>query len=101
MLEGAGLDCRRVDDRGSFICGGAEQRILSNSTEPGQIIATLDEISRRRALTQTESLLLERSILLEKGEKLPAGLTKALARRGVKRNMSVFAQRALQRRLDG
>lgn len=79
----------------------AAARILSNTTEPGEILATLDEISRRRALTQTESLLLERSILLQNGEKLPAGLTKALARRGIKRNMTIFAQRAPQKRLDG
>lgn len=53
-------------------------------------ITQLDEISRQRALTYAESLELEREIRFANGEKLPRGLTRALARRGVKRRMARF-----------
>lgn len=50
----------------------------------------LDAISRERELTYTESLRLEREVHFEAHRKLPKGLTRALARRGVKRDMSRF-----------
>jgi hypothetical protein len=55
-------------------------------------LAQLDAISRQRALTDAESLELEREIRFANGERLPQGLTRALARRGVKRGMQRFAQ---------
>jgi hypothetical protein len=46
-------------------------------------LAELDALSRERALTDAESLELEREIRFLNGERLPSGLTRALARRGV------------------
>lgn len=45
----------------------------------------LDTLSRSRALTYAESLELEREIILAEGQKLPEGLTRELARHGVRR----------------
>lgn len=51
----------------------------------------LDALSRQRKLTPAESLLLERTIRLMERQRLPAGLTKELARLGVKRDMRHFS----------
>ena len=53
-------------------------------------IAELDALSRQRALTDAESLELERELRFANGENLPKGLQRALARRGVKRRMQRF-----------
>lgn len=52
----------------------------------------IDQLSKTRALTETESLELERFIALAEGRRVPSGLNKALARRGVKRAMHGFAR---------
>jgi hypothetical protein len=59
-------------------------------------IAELDAISRQRALTYAESLELEREITFASGQKLPKGLTRALARQGIKRRMQRFNPPASQ-----
>lgn len=56
-------------------------------SERGQ---ALDALSRTRSLTETESLELEREVLHAAGKRLPPGLTRALARHGVKRDMDRF-----------
>jgi hypothetical protein len=56
-----------------------------------QRIAELDAISRTRALSKGESFELEREILLADGKPLPHGLTRGLARHGIKRDMSRYA----------
>ena len=46
----------------------------------------LDRISRERVLSPAESLELEREVARVDGGRMPYGLTKALARHGIKRN---------------
>lgn len=52
---------------------------------PSQRFKELDEIGRRRALTEAESLELEREVYLLQGKSLRPGLTRELARHGIKR----------------
>jgi hypothetical protein len=54
----------------------------------------LDAASRERELTQAESLLLERTIRLMERQRLPANLTRELARHGIKRDMRHFSGRS-------
>ncbi|MEA3043013.1 MAG: hypothetical protein QOH47_851 [Sphingomonadales bacterium] len=53
----------------------------------------LTEIGRARELTPAESYLLERSICGLDGKRYPRGLTRALARHGIKRDMSRYLSR--------
>jgi hypothetical protein len=67
-------------------------RELAGSGKDARAIADeLDRLSRERELTKAESLLLERSLLIVDGRRVPPGLTKALARHGVKRDMRRYA----------
>lgn len=45
----------------------------------------LDQLSRERELSAAESLELERELCRADGRRLPYGLTRALARQGIKR----------------
>jgi hypothetical protein len=63
---------------------------MAAESTPAELIETLELVGKERALSQTESLLLERSILLQDGKRIPRGLTKALTRRGIKRDMRRF-----------
>ena len=44
----------------------------------------LDQVSRKRSLTEIESLELEREILFASGQRVPPGLIRDLARHGIK-----------------
>lgn len=79
----------------------AIKRLLANRARPNEIIETLDQISKTRELMRVESLLLERSILLMDGKRIPPGLTKALARLGVKRDMRICGAAKLEARMRG
>lgn len=68
----------------------AASRLVANAEDAATVISELEAISRRRVLTDAESLLLERAILHNEGKRLPRGLTRALARRGIKRDMRRF-----------
>ena len=46
----------------------------------------LDRLSRLRALSDAESFELERELFRGVGKRVPRGLTKALARQGIKRS---------------
>jgi hypothetical protein len=76
----------------------AAPRLVANQASPAEIIAELDAIGRGRAPDPVESLLLERSILLADGKRIPHGLTRALARHGIKRDMRMHRGRNLNRR---
>lgn len=54
----------------------------------------LDRLSRKRSLTETESLELEREVLGAAGKRLPLGLVRDLARRGIKRDMNKYTKPA-------
>jgi hypothetical protein len=53
-------------------------------------VSRLDALGQQRALTSVESLRLERAICLSEGKPIPKGLTRDLARFGVKRDMRHF-----------
>lgn len=50
----------------------------------------LEALGKTRRLTDLESLLLERAMYHKDGLEQPAGLNRALARHGVKRDMRPF-----------
>lgn len=53
----------------------------------GALVARLEALGRSRALTEVESLLLERSIAVVDGRRIPRHLTQMLARHGIGRSM--------------
>jgi hypothetical protein len=65
--------------------------LMRHRSTPQEIVEVLNAISRTRSLDESESLLLERSLLLMDGKRIPPGLTRALTRHGIKRDMRRYA----------
>ena len=81
----------RVMDRCANGGGGVMRRAITIWTKPDiegskRLIEELNAVGRLRSLNDPESLLLERSIAIVDGQRIPTGLNRGLARFGVSRH---------------